>query len=96
MHKSRLPARQNKTPTRSRTSAVTLQATEPATARDAPATANGHAHPADDVATSSRSGGESPGGEPTEEEALDMSAVHLASVLSADLDEMPKGELSSE
>lgn len=73
-----------------------MQASEPARPHAAADTSNGIVHAAEDVASSSRSGGESPGAEPTEEEALDMSAVHLASVLSADLEDMPKGELSSE
>ena len=75
---------------------IPLQASKPAINQPAAATSDGVAHAAEDVASSSRSGGESPGAEPTEEEALDMSAVHLASVLSADLEDMPKGELSSE
>jgi hypothetical protein len=76
---------------------ASIQADHTATTNgDGIATANGHAHPSDQATTSSCSGGESPGVDPTEGEALTLSAVHLASVLSADLEDMPKGELSSE
>lgn len=74
-----------------------MQAVDPATTTgDAIAAVNGHAHVSGQATTSSSSSGDGPGGEPTEGDALAMSAVHLASVLSADLDDMPKGELSSE
>ena len=73
-----------------------MQAVRSGTLDDSATTANGGVHPSDDVATSSRSSGVSPGVDPTEEEALDMSVVHLASVLSADLEDMPKGELTGE
>ena len=73
-----------------------MQAARSDTVDDSATTANGGVHLSDDVATSSRSSGDGPGVDPTEEEALDMSVVHLASVLSADLEDMPKGELTGE